>query len=146
MADLSCFATQEKANEGEWFPVKLYGKKLPLAVLIYGDDSDVVTKYNRDRIRKMKIGRNGQAELDDDAVDELLDSADDNVIVRIGGISSYDWKKGENTSDPIVLFEKTLTNNAKSYRFLIENIPALKQFITEKSGERTNFLSVKKES
>ena len=146
MTDLSAFATQEKAEEGVWFPVKLYGKKLPLAICLYGDDSDVVLRYNRDRLRKMKVGKNGSTELDSETLEELLDTADDNVIVRIAGISAYDLKKNENIDEPLVLFEKTLGNDAKSYRFLIEKIPALKQFILEKSGERTNFLSEKKES
>ena len=142
MADLSSFATQEKSDEGVWFPVKLYGnQKLPLAVLIYGDDSDVVAKYNRDKIRKMKIGKNGNTELDEDTIDELLDSADDNVVIRMGGISAYDWKKGERTDEPVTFGDKTLGNDKKSYRYLIEKIPAIKQFITEKSNERTNFLA-----
>lgn len=141
MADLTSFATQDKANEGEWFPVKLYGKKVPLAVLIYGDDSDVVANYNREKLRKIKIGQDGKASLDDDELDELLDSADDNVVVRIGGVSSYDWKKKERTDEPVVLFGKTLKNDVSSYRFLIEKIPAIKSFITEKSNERTNFLA-----
>lgn len=146
MADLTSFATQEKADEGVWFPVKLYGQKIPLALLIYGDDSDVVAKYTRDRLRKMKIGRDGNAKLGEDEIDELLDSADDNVVIRIGGISSYDWKKGARTDEPVTLEGRTLGNDTKSYRFLVEKIPAVKQFVTEKSGERTNFLSERKKN
>lgn len=146
MADLTCFATQDNANDGVWFPVKLYGLKVPLALLIYGDDSDKVAAYNREKLRKIKIGQDGKAKLDDDELDELLDSADDNIIVRIGGISSYDWEKGELTKEPVVLFEKTLANEPKSYRFLIEKIPAVKDFVKEKSNERTSFLSERKKS
>lgn len=144
MIDLASFATQEKADEGVWFPVRLYGKQVPLAILVYGDDSDVVAQYNREKIRKMKVGKNGAAELDSETIDELLDSADDNVVIRIGGISAYDLKKKENTDEPVVLFGKTLGNDKKSYRLLIEKIPAIKQFVLEKSGERTNFLSGRK--
>ena len=141
MADLSVFATQEKSDEGVWFPVKLYGQKIPIALLIYGDDSDVVQKYNRDRLRKMKINSNGNTEMNEEMIEELLDSADDAVVVRIGGISSYDWKKGENINEPIELNGKTIQSDKRSIKYLIEQIPAIKQFVNEKSNERQNFLA-----
>jgi len=140
MANLNCFATKENADSGVWFPVKLDGVKLPMALLIYGDDSDVVNEYNRDRLRKIKIGKNG-TDIDEDTLEELLDNQDEGILVRIGGVSCYDWKKDERTEEPLELFDKQIKCDKKSYRFLIEQIPALKNFIMEKSNERSNFLS-----
>jgi hypothetical protein len=39
--------------------------------------------------------------------------------------------------------EKELKDDKESYRFLIEKIPAVKDFVLRISGERTNFLAGK---
>lgn len=140
MADLSCYATKEKADEGIWCPVRIDGDKIPLAVKVYGSDSDTVKDYERAKIRK--IGKNMKGnKIDEDAIDEMLDSQDTDVLIRIAEISSYDWKKKENTDEAIILNGRTVENDKKSYAFLLENFPALKDFILEKSNERANFLS-----
>lgn len=141
MADLSCFATKDTSDEGKWFPVKIGGTKYPMAIKIYGDDSDVVQDFDRDRIRKLgKSGITSGKEVDDEVIDELYDSKDDGVLVRIGAVSSYDWKKKINIDEPLTIGEVEIGNDKKSFAFLIEKIPALKGFITEKS-KRSNFLS-----
>ena len=140
MADLSAFATKDNAEEGVVIPVKIDGMKLPIALRIYGSDSDVVRQYERERIRKLGIGKNGKNEIDEDEFEELLES-DEGIIVRIGGIYAYDWKKKTVIDEPTVLYEKTLGCDKKSYEYLIENLPALKDWVMEHSNDRSNFLS-----
>lgn len=139
MADISMFATKDKADEGVIFPVVLDGKRLPMAVRIYGDDSDKVHEYNKQKLRKLKIGKDG-AEMDEETMEELLDS-NENIIVRLGGVYTYDWDKMEVVEkEPVTLFGKTLKNDVKSYNFLIEKIPAMKDFVLKRANTRSNFL------
>ena len=141
MADLSAFATKELADEGVIVPVKIDGMKLPMAVKIYGSDSDVVKDYERQKIRKLGLGKKGKKELDEEDIDELLDNQDEAVVIRIGGIWTYDWKKKTTTDEPLVLFEKTLGCDKASYEYLCEKRPAIKDWVMEKSNDRANFLS-----
>ena len=147
MADLSAFATKEMADEGVIIPVKLGGNKLPLAIKVYGSDSDVVKQYERAKIRKLGIGKKNKKELDEDDIEELLDDQDEAVLVRIGGIYSYDWKKKTVVeNDPVILFGKTLGNDHSSYAYLAEKMPAIKEWILEHSNDRENFLSAGKKN
>lgn len=141
MADLSCFNTKDNADEGVIIPVKLDGKKLPLALKIYGSDSDVVREYEKQKIRKLGLGKKGKKELDEDDIDELLENQDEAVIIRIGGIFDYDWKKKEITTEDTIIDGKVLKNDKESYALLIEKIPALKDWVMAESNERGNFLS-----
>lgn len=140
MADLSCFATKKNADEGKWFPVKIKGVKFPLALLLYGSDSDVVQEYERQRIRKVGISGIAKNNIDEEALEELLESSAEGFVIRVGGVSTYDWKKKENTNEPVILFNKEIKNDKTSIAFLLENIPDIKDFISEKSNERANFL------
>ena len=54
MADLSAFATKDNADEGVIFPVKIDGTKLPIALKIFGSDSDGVKDYERAKMYKAK--------------------------------------------------------------------------------------------
>jgi len=148
MADLSAFATKDNADEGVVIPVKIDGTKLPIALKIFGSDSDVVKDYERAKLRKIKIGKDGKTTIDEDVFEELLDSQDEAVLVRIGGLWSYDWKKEcVDESDPVKLGEKvTLGCDKKSYKLLIEKLPAIKDWVMEKSSDRTNFLSAGKKN
>ena len=140
MADLSAFATKDNADEGKIFPVKINGLKFPIALKIFGDDSDIVQNYERTRLRKMEFGKDGS--LNKDVMEDLLDTADEAILIRIGGLWSYDWDKQEvDEKDPVKLFEKTLGCDKKSYAFLIEKVPAIKDFVTEMAKDRNNFLS-----
>lgn len=143
MADLSAFATKDNADEGVVIPVKIDGTKLPIALKIYGSDSDVVKDYERKQLRKIKLGKNGKTDIDEEVFEELLDSQDEAVIIRIGGLWSYDWKKEEvDESDPVKLGENVVLGcDKKSYKLLIEKLPAIKEWVMEKSNDRTNFLS-----
>ena len=142
MADLSAFATKDNADEGVVIPVKLDGTKLPVALKIYGSDSDIVKQYELSKIRKLGLGKKGKKELDEDDIEELLENQDEAVIIRIGGIYSWNWKKEcvvEN--DPVILDGKTLGNDTASYKLLCQKMPAIKDWVMEKSNDRTNFLS-----
>lgn len=139
MADLSSFATKDKAEEGKWFPVKVDGVKYPMALKLYGDDSDVVQDFDRARVRKLGIGKT-KDEIDEDTIDELLDSQIESYIIRVADVSSYDWKKKQNTNEDLTIGEVVITKAHDSIAFLIDKIPALKDFITEKT-KRSNFLS-----
>lgn len=140
MADLSAFATKDNADEGKIFPVKIDGMKLPIALKIFGDDSDVVKNHERSRLRKMEFEKDGS--INKESMEDLLDTADESILVRIGGLWSYNWDEQEvDEKDPVILFGKTLGCDKKSYAFLIDKVPAIKDFVTEKAKDRNNFLS-----
>ena len=141
MADLSCFNTKDNADEGVIIPVKIDGQKLPLALKIYGSDSDVVQEYEKQKIRKLGLGKKGKNEISEDDIDELLEHQDDAVIIRICGIYDYDWKKKTVTNEDTVIDGKVLKNDKESYALLIDKIPALKDWVMKESNERGNFLS-----
>lgn len=144
MADLSCFATKKNADEGKWFPVKIDGTKVPMSICLYGSDSDVVQNYEKNRLREVGKLASKNKNVDDEAFDELFDSQDEGTIIRIIAVSSYDWEKGKNVDDPLMLNGSEIKNDRKSFAFLIENFPAIKDFITEKSNVRSNFLDQRK--
>ena len=146
MADLSNFATKDRAEEGVILPVKIDGVKFPMAVKVFGSDSDVVTEYERGRIRKLGIGKNGKEGIDEDDIEELLDD-DEGVLCRIGGVYAYDWRKkkvieGEDT----VIDGIVIKDDRKSYEFLIEKIPAIKDWVKKASNERSNFFATGKKN
>lgn len=146
MADLSCFATKENADEGIVVPVKIDGVKIPLALKIFGSDSDVVRDYERSRIRKLGLGKKGKSDLDEDDIEELLDD-EEGVLCRIGGLWSYDWKKRTVVKDdPVILDGKTLSCDKDSYEYLIEKMPAIKDWVRTQSNDRSNFLSAGKKN
>lgn len=146
MPDLSAFATKDNADEGVVLPVRLNGTKIPLALRIYGSDSDIVIDYERSKIRKLGIGRKGKTDLNDDDIEELLENQDEAVVIRIGGIYAYDWKKKAVVDEPIELFGETLKCDKKSYAYLVEKMPAIKDWIMEQSNDRSNFLSAGKKN
>ena len=146
MADLSAFATKDNADEGAVLPVRLNGTKIPLALRIFGSDSDTVIEYERAKIRKLGIGRKGKKDLDDDDIEELLENQDEAVVIRIGGIYAYDWKKKTTVDEPVELFGKTLGCDKPSYEFLVEKMPAIKDWVMEQSNDRSNFLSAGKKN
>ena len=146
MADLSGFATKEKADEGIVIPVKLGGIKIPLAIKIYGSDSDIVKEFERAKVRKLNFVRKGKNTLDAEDVEELLENQDEAIIIRIGGIWTYDWDEQKTTDEPIELFGKTIGCDKKSYEYLVDKMPAIKDWVLEKSNDRNNFLSVGKKN
>lgn len=132
--------TQDNANEGVWFQAVLYGRKQNFDVKIIGADSDTVQQYQREQARKMKTtlksGKSSIEELDDETFDELLDSTDDNIVIRMNGLRTHNKHE-----EPLTIGDVTLGNDKKSYSLILEKIPALKEFVLKKSNERLNFLS-----
>ncbi len=142
MADLTAFATKDKADEGVVLPVKIDGMKVPMAIQIFGSDSDVVKEYEREKIRKLGIGKKGKKELDEDDIDQILDDQDEGVIIRMGNIYSYDWKKKKVVEgEPVKLNDKIIGNDHDSKAYLVEKFPAVKDWVVSQSNERGNFLS-----
>lgn len=138
--DLGCLVTKDKADEGVWFQVKLYGKDQPFEVKILGDDADAVIKFTRNRSReklgKLKLDKieNYQSEIAKSFFDGVLDYSDENALVRLAGIRAMD-------KEPLMLGNVELKCDEASYKLVIEKIPALKEFIIAKSRERSNFFS-----
>ena len=146
MADLSCFTTKDRAEEGVVLPVKIDGVKFPVAIRVYGSDSDVVRDFENSRLRKIRFGKDGKEGLDEDDIVDLLED-NEGVLCRIGGIYAYDWRKkkvidGEDT----VIDGVVLTNDKESYEFLIEKMPAIKDWVIKTSNERSNFFATGKKT
>ncbi len=146
MADLSCFTTKDRAEEGVIVPVKIDGVKFPVALKVYGSDSDVVREYENSKIRKIRFGKDGKDGLDEDDIVEILED-EEGVLCRIGGIYAYDWRKkkvveGEDT----IIDGVVLKNDRKSYEFLIDKMPAIKDWIVRTSNERSNFFAERKKN
>lgn len=140
MADLSAFATKDKEDEGVILPVKIEGKKIPLALKIYGSNSDVVREYENKKLRKIGFGL-GKTELSEDALEELLENKNESIVIRIGGIYTYDWKKEEVVeNEPVILFGRTLKDDKASKEFLVEKMPSIVAWIKKNSDDNSNFL------
>jgi len=150
--NLDGLVTQDKAESGEWFPVELYGKPADFDLLILGDDSDTVTRFNREAMKKLKGAvakeKNGKGEeFDDETIDAMFDSNEESVLVRIAGIRGWKRerdKKGKvvsETPEPVTLNGKELKNDKESFKLLITKIPAIKEFVLGKARDRANFLS-----
>jgi hypothetical protein len=102
----------------------------------------MVQKYIRTQMKKLR--HKAGEELDDETVDAVLESNSDVILVRLAGIRGlqFDEKRKEIVGyEPVVLEGKELKDDKESYRFLVEKIPAIKDFVLKISGERTNFLS-----
>ena len=143
--EIGNLATADNANEGKWFGVILYGKKQDFALKIYGSDSDIIQKFQREQFKKLQENRKDLEEMSDEVIDSVLASNEDSVIARIGGISTIKWNKFgagfDMLDEPVTLLGKTLKDDEESYRYLIDKIPAVKDFVNKKSNERTNFLA-----
>ena len=149
--ELDNLVTQDTADEGVWTPVILYGRQADFDLKILGDDSDAVQRHGRRAAKKLKsvmvkAYKNGEAEFDDETVDDLADSNDEAVLVRIAGIRG--WKVGRKGSretgrepEPVTLNGVELKCDENSYRLLIAKIPAVKEFVLKVARDRTNFLS-----
>lgn len=138
--DLGTLATLNTSNEGVWVQVELYGKKQDFELCILGEDSDKVYEYSKNKIKKLRKNvKGGEIDLDDEAMEDIFESADEDVIIRLNGIRALDGSE-------VTLNGKTLKNDVKSYTMLVENIPAIKEFITKFSKERTNFLLKEKKN
>ena len=149
--DLDKLVTQDLANEGQWFPVELYGKPADFDLRILGDDSDAVQQHSRRAMKKLRsvMSRPGKANEDglgDEAVDELAESGDEAVLVRIAGIRGWKVEREgpkaiSRQPEPVTLNGKELGNDKESFKLLVSKIPAIREFVLGKARDRTNFLS-----
>ena len=150
--NLDGLVTQDKAEAGEWFPVELYGKPADFDLLILGDDSDTVTRFNREAMKKLKGAvtkdkKGNIGEFDDETIDAMFDSNEEAVLVRIAGIRGWKRdrdKKGKivnENPEPVTLNSKEIKSDKESFKLLITKIPAIKEFVMGKARDRTNFLS-----
>jgi hypothetical protein len=134
--DLSILSTKEKAESGVWFPVKIHGKTIPVEVLIYGEDSDKVQKYNATKIKKLGSLKasltNGEIDLEDIDI-ESLDTSIEDAVARTGGMKTVD-------GSPLTLGDKNIDDSDESYRYVYSMIGEIKKFVIDKSRERVNFL------
>jgi len=149
--DLNNLVTQENSDNGLWFPVELYGKPADFDLLILGDDSDKIQQYSRQKMKKLKNlaaeeKKNKGNEFSDEIIDGMLESGDEDVIVRIAGIRGWkvirNGKKAiDRLAEPVTLNGVELKNDKESFKLLVSKIPALKEFVLSKARDRTNFLS-----
>jgi hypothetical protein len=144
--DISGLVTQDKAESGEWFRVNIYNQNQDFELKILGIDSDAVQKFNRKQMKKVRINA-GKAELSDEIIDDVMDSSDEWIIIRMAGIRGLQFNKNHKEIigyEPVILEGRELKSDKESYQFLIEKIPAIKNFVLKISEDRTNFLSGKK--
>jgi hypothetical protein len=150
--ELDRLVTQDKAEAGEWFSVELYGKPQDFDLLIFGDDSDTVMRFNREAMKKLKTvtvkEKNGKnEEFSDETIDAMFASNDEAALVRIAGIRGWKREYGKKgnviseTLEPVTLNGKEINGDKESLKLLISKIPALKEFVLSKARDRTNFLS-----
>jgi hypothetical protein len=137
--NLDLLATKDNADTGVWTELVLYGEKTGVEICVRGNDSDAVQKYNREQMKKIRKS-SGKTALDDEAIDTVLEIGDSGVLVRIAGIRSKE------PDDPIVLMGRTIGDDEASLRFLIEKIPAIKDFVVKFAGDQTHFLAQGKKS
>jgi PAS domain-containing protein len=146
--DITGLVTQKNAEAGIWARVELYGRKQDFELCILGNDSDAVQKFNRVQMKKIRLNAK-ELELNDEAVDTVLDSSDDGVLVRVAGIRGLQFDKKHKEFlgyEPVILEGEELKDDKESYQILIEKIPAIKDFVLKFSGNRANFLAERKKN
>ena len=136
--DISHLGTKNIAEEGKWFRVELYGEKQDFWINVLGDDSDKCQHFQYKMLKKVNAGTTDK-KLNDEVIDELKDIDIESAVVRINGITGGTDKPDK--KEPVILNGRTIGNNADDYRYLLEQIPALKKWIANKAAERSNFLS-----
>ncbi|MBR6079925.1 MAG: hypothetical protein IKP60_07200 [Treponema sp.] len=149
--DLSelCTATQE--TDGVWVAVELYGRKYNLRALVYGETSDSVQKFQRNKLRKQMKNlnirsRGGKVDIDDDGIEDVVnDDGIDAALVRLGGLSRLD-------GSPLKFGGKNVpvTREGESvddiYRGILRGTPELSDFILKVARDRAYFLPERKKS
>jgi hypothetical protein len=156
--DISHLVTQDNAEAGIWVEAELYGSKQGFELNILGNDSDSVQKYAREQMKKARRNA-GKKELDDETIGAVLGFENGAALACIAGIRGLQFDEKHNEFlgyVPVVIKyidqeskeekERELKNDKESYQFLIEKIPAVKDFVLKVSGDRSNFLSGKPNS
>lgn len=148
--DLSELCTGTAENEGVWIPVVLYGREVNLKALIYGEISDSVQKYQKDKLRKQMKRLNvkqkkGRLDFDDEGLEEVVnDDGIETALVRLGGLSKLDGSPLKfNGKDVPVTKDK---ESEEIYAGILRGMPELSDFIMREAKERENFLPQKKKN
>jgi hypothetical protein len=147
--DISNLATKDNAENGTWFRFEAYGRKWPFDLKILGSDSDDVQKYNRKRLRnelftKIQAGR--FEDISDAEYEEFDGLSDEAVLVRLIDIRGYQYAPEDKKQrtllgyEPVVLFDRELKAKKEDFQYLIDQMPAVKDFVLEKSRQRELFL------
>jgi hypothetical protein len=153
--DISNLATKDNAEQGQWFRFEAYGNKWPFELKILGADSDAVQKYNRKRMRSELFGKIQAGkfeELNDADYEEMDGLSDESALVRLVDIRGYRYDPKDTRKrhpigyEPVTLFDRELKTAREDFQYLIDQIPAVKDFVLEKSRLRENFLSERKEN
>lgn len=138
--DLSNLATKDNSQEGMWFRLELYGEKHDLWLKILGADADPIVKRNRQILKKVS-NSNSKGEMDSETLNELTDDLE-NSLIRLVAVAA--GKDEPDLKEPVELNGEIIQNNEKSFRFLLENVPAIQKFIVKTSNDRANFLGSRK--
>lgn len=141
IVDISSLVTQDNADEGVWVQAELYGNKQPFEIKILGSDNDEVMlhqkKVEKDASKALSavFGRGGVEDIE--TADDIRGKAIENAVVRMNGLRGTDGK-------PLVLQGVELGSNRDSYVLLCRKIPAVVDFVVQKSNERMLFMSGRK--
>lgn len=140
--DLSVLNTKEKSESGVWTQVKYLGTKLPVEILIYGEDCDKVQKYNAEKAKKLGTIKaaiaSGEMTAEDIDIKELDTSIED-AVARTAGMRTTD-------GTPLTIDGVDVGNDVESYRLVYTSIPEIRKFVLREAGDSTNFLPNGKKS
>lgn len=153
IADLSELCSKAKQDEGIWFQMETDdGRKWDIDVLVYGNDSDKVQLYEREkmkeRMKRINVNtgrRNRNIELDDETVDNVFDEQIESNLIRFGGIRKHSDQSALKLNGqelPVIKDD----GNEHLYRALLEGSPDIAEFILQMSKERSDFLSAGKKN
>ena len=126
--DLASLDTAKKANEGVWMPVIHPKTKLPtgLRILLFGMDSEIQQKYQRDYMDRM-VQRKADAPAPDQAEEEL-----EMLATCTGG-----W---DMNGSPLVLEGKELPFTHENAKAVYKRFAWIKGDVDRFVGNRGNFL------
>lgn len=152
IGDLSELCSKAKQDEGIWFQMETSdGRKWDIDVLVFGNDSDKVQLYEREKMKErmkrinVNTKRRNNIELDDETVDNVFDEQIEGTLIRFGGIKKHSdgaALKMNGQEFPIVKDD----SNEELYKSLLEGSPDIAEFVLQMSKERSDFLSAGKKN
>lgn len=146
--DLSNLFCKQSENEGIWFQMKdKDGNEWDIDLLIFGNDSDVVQKYNRksvkEKLKNMTVSKSGRVQFTGEALDD--DEDIEATLVKLGGVRKHSTQeplKMNGADFPMLKDSKSL----ELYRTLIDGSPDIKEFVNAQAAERGDFLAHRKKN
>lgn len=144
ISDLAELCTKDNADTGIWKQFVAYGKKYNLEIKIFGNDADVVQKYTRqkakEQMKNIRISAKQDVELDDDTIDNVLETNIDGALVRFGGIRKMSDKSPLIFNGKDVAVEKN-EKNTEIYAGILRGMPEMCDFIMKEAAVRADFLA-----